>query len=426
MVIDGSVSMRAASRISGIICEFVGGHRFDGLSHTTVQNYLLRVGLDQILHGNATSCPDQVWIMDHMIAAGSLKCLVVLSISADKFSRLGRPLQHRDVDVLALIPTEVSNGAVVNDQLTTLSRRYGAPLAILNDCGSDLKKGVEEFQHDHPQTISLYDIVHVVCRLIWKRLSNNNRFGGYRQDGYRCANKLRQSSLAHLKPPRPKTKARYMNLTPEIRWGQRALRLLDRVRLGNLTARQKERLKLQDVEAQLGWLDEYREDLGVWSQLCEVGQASCAVVRRCGYASNTVAELRATLSPIQSPAVQEVVRELTLIVEQQCAKCEGLKNPLPGSSEVIESLIGKGKRLLGTSQNNNSLTGQILSIAASTVKLSAETLAQSLQRCRLCHVRAWLKANIKSGIHVARRQDLSDPENGTKLAQSEIAATPNI
>lgn len=415
--------MRAASRISGLICEFIGGHRFDGLSHATVQNYLLRVGLDQIDNAN-DACPDRVWIMDHMIAAGSLKCFVVLGISADAFARLDRPLEHRDVDVLTLIPTEVSNGPVVNDQLSELAQRRGVPLAILSDCGSDLKKGVEMFQQTHPKTISLNDIVHLASRLIWKRLGKEDRFGQYRQACCRCANKLRQNSLAHLKPPRPKTKARYMNLDPEIRWGRRALWLLDRVRSGDLTDRQSQRLDRQEVETQLGWLDEYREELEVWTQLCEIGQASCTVVRRCGYSRETVAELKAALGPGTAPAGQELIAEITSMVEQQCVRCQDHSGRLPGSSEVIESLIGKGKRLLGTSQNNNSLTGQILSLAASTVTLGARTLTESLRRCPIFHVRAWLKENIKAGIHAARSEDLTTPECGTKLAQAEIATTP--
>jgi hypothetical protein len=426
IVIEGAVSMRAASRISGLICEFIGGHRFDGLSHATVQNYLLRLGLDQLSDVTDASCSDRVWIMDHMIAAGSLKCLVVLGIRADKFAGLERPLQHVDVDVLALIPTEISNGAVVNEQLKDISGRVGVPLAILNDCGSDLKKGVELFQQDHPETISLYDIVHLVCRLIWKRLGKEDRFSQYRQACCQCANKLRQSPLAHLKPPRPKTKARYMNLDPEIRWGRRALWLLDRVRGGNLTARQQERLNIQDVEAQLGWLEEYREELGIWTQLCEVGQASCTVVRRWGYSDKTVAQLKTALGTSEVSMVQDLIAELTMAVEQQCARCEGQAGPLPGSSEVIESLIGKGKRLLGTSQNNNSLTGQILSIAASTVKLSVTTLAESLRRCRIGHVQAWIKDKIQPGTHVARQEDLSSPKVGMKLAQTPIAATPTF
>lgn len=425
MVIEGAISMRAASRISGLICEFIGGHRFDGLSHATVQNYLLRIGLDQI-DRTTQICSDRVWIMDHMIAAGSLKCLIVLGISAEAFAKLNRPLEHHDVDVLTLIPTEVSTGAVVNEQLRELAGRRGVPLAILTDCGSDLKKGVELFQQTHPATISLYDIVHLACRLIWKRLGKEDRFSQYRQACCQCANKLRQSPLAHLKPPRPKTKARYMNLDPEIRWGRRALWLLDRVRGGDLTDRQKERLDREQVEAQLGWLEEYREELKVWTELCEVGQASCTVVRRCGYSRATVAELKAALGPGKTPAGQGLIAELTSVVEQQCDRCEHHPSPLPGSSEVIESLIGKGKRLLGTSQNNNSLTGQILSIAASTVKISASVLLESLRRCRIGHVQAWLKENLQTGIHVARSEDLSEPGEGIQLAQTEIPTIPTF
>lgn len=425
MVIEGAVSMRAASRISGLICEFFGGHRFDGLSHASVQNYLLRIGLDQ-MENAIEPCPDRIWIMDHMIAAGSLKCLIVLGIGADAFAKLDRPLEHRDVDVLTLIPTEVSNGEIVHDQLNELAGRRGVPSAILTDCGSDLKKGVELFRQAHPETISLYDIVHLASRLIWKRLNNEDRFGDYRQACCECANKLRQSPLAHLKPPRPKTKARYMNVTPEIHWGRRALWLLDRVRSGNLTDRQKERLDRKKVESQLAWLDEYREELDVWAQLCAVGQTSCTVVRRCGYSRTTVAELKTTLGLGGTPAAQELIAELVSVVEEQCDRCERHPTPLPGSSEVIESLIGKGKRLLGTSQNNNSLTGQILSIAASTTRLTARTLSESLQRCRLGHVHTWSKANLKAGIHVARGEDLSAPGRGTKLAQFKILTTPNF
>jgi len=417
--------MRAASRISGLICEFIGGHRFDGLSHTTVQNYLLRVGLDQIENA-ITTCTDCVWIVDHMIAAGSLKCFVVLGISADVFAKLDRPLEHRDVDVLTLIPTEVSNGAVVNDQLNTLAQRRGVPVAILNDCGSDLKKGVELFQQDHPETISLYDVVHLASRLIWKRLGKEDRFSHYRQASCQCANKLRQHSLAHLKPPRPKTKARYMNLDPEIRWGRRALWLLDRVRSGDLTDRQKQRLPQEEVETQLGWLDGYREELGVWTELCEIGRATCAVVRRGGYSSETVAQLRATLGSGTTPAAEELIAEMTSVIEQQCDRCRDHPGRLPGSSEVIESLIGKGKRLLGTSQNNNSLTRQILSIAASTITLNTQKLSESLRRCRISDIHNWFKENIKAGIHAARREDLMDPTTGTKLAQAEIDTTPDF
>lgn len=185
------------------------------------------------------------------------------------------------------------------------------------------------------------------------------------------------------------------------------------------------RLDRHQVETQLGWLEVYRKELDVWTQLCEIGQASCQVVRRCGYSRETVAELKVVLGPSTTPAGQQLIAEIISVVEQQCVSCQDHSGPLPGSSEVIESLIGKGKRLLGTSQNNNSLTGQILSIAASTMTLSAQALTESLGRCRIFHVQAWLKEHLKAGIHTARNEDLTDPGMGTKLAQTATAPTPN-
>lgn len=425
MVFQGAISMRAASRISGLICEAFGGHRLDGPTHSTVQNYVLRVGLDQIENRNDDSS-DRVWITDHMIAAGSLKCLVVLGISIEKAAQLNRPLEHQDVNVLTLIPTEESTGAIVNEQLEQLAQRRGVPVAILSDCGSDLKKGVELFQQAHPETISLHDIVHLASRLIWKRLSKEDRFSEYRQGCCQCANKLRQSPLAHLKPPRPKTKARYMNLGPEIRWGRRALWLLDRVRSGDLSDRQRSRLNLQEVEQQLGWLEQYREDIRAWTSLCEVTQTSCQVVRRFGYSSETVAQLRDALGTSTDPVTQGLIEEITEVVEEQCRRCEGQSTRLPGSSEVIESLIGKGKRLMGTSQNNNSLTGQILSLAASTATITSQTLLESLSRCSISAVRDWVGEKIKQGVHVTRRLDLTEPPPGNQVAQSKVAAIANF
>jgi hypothetical protein len=425
MVIEGAISMRAAARISGLIAEFFGGHRQDGVSHATVQNYLLRVGLDQLQHGVKVSA-NGVWIMDHMIAAGSLKCLIVIEIEIDVFRKLQRPLEHHDANVLALIPTEVSNGSVVQEQLNELAIRRGVPAAILCDRGSDLKKGGEMFQQKHPETLILYDIVHLVSRLIGKKLEKEERFKQYRQASCVCANKLRQNQLAHLKPPTPKTKARYMNLDPEIRWGRRALWLLDRVKAGNLTARQVARLDRKAVQEQLGWLEEYRNELDQWNELSKLGQQCCTVVREHGYSSATPLVLKSRLGEGSSSAGKEMIAELLQSVEQQCTCCKVDNDRWPGSSEVLESLIGKGKRLLGTSQNNNSLTGQILSIAASTINFGVQSLRESLDRCRIKHLRSWIADHIILGTHVSRSEDLREAIDGTKLAQAIIPPTPSF
>ena len=97
----------------------------------------------------------------------------------------------------------------------------GVPLAVLSDRGSDLNKGVRLLQQDPPTVISLYDIVHLTSRKIEKVLNNAPQWDEFRKACCQCANAVRQSTLAHLKPPRPKTKAGYMNIDREVRWGAR-------------------------------------------------------------------------------------------------------------------------------------------------------------------------------------------------------------
>ena len=77
----------------------------------------------------------------------------------------------------------------------------------------------------------------------------------YRQACCACANAVRQSKLGHLKPPKPPAKARYMNIDREVRWGARAVQILDRVRSGILNERQMQRLPLELMKAKFGWLE---------------------------------------------------------------------------------------------------------------------------------------------------------------------------
>ncbi len=279
--------MRAASRVCHLLDEILQRLPFEQPCHTTVQNFVLRIGLYLIEHRDVMR-DDWVWIIDHTIGAGTTKCMVVLGIELSKYQQLGHALEHRDMETLALFPVEQSNGKIVHQQLKTLSDRHGVPASVLSDHGSDLKKGIELLQEEHPEVLALYDIVHLVSCQIEKLLQRDEQWDKYRKACCTCANAVRQTMLAHLKPPRPKTKARYMNIDHEVRWGLRALFVLDRVRAGNLTDRQKQRLPLDKVEEKFGWLDGYRVALGNWTELSSLGQRASGVIRRHGYSAGTI------------------------------------------------------------------------------------------------------------------------------------------
>jgi len=402
LVIDASVSLRAASRVCNIVDQCDGGLGIDAPCYDTIQNHILRIGLFLIQRTDRKR-NDWIWLFDHTINAGSTKCLIVLAISREDYEKLTGPLTHHDLTVIGVIPVETSNGEVVCAQLEKLETQFGTPLATLSDRGSDLKKGVELFQKERPSVRSYYDIVHLVCIMIKRILEPDPLWDKYRKACSQCANFLRQSSLAHLKPPTPKTKARHMNFDREVRWASRALAILDRVRSGDLSDRQRLRLPPELVHKRLGWLDEYRERVAVWMEVIYTGKGISQLVRTSGYRCDTADRVRQLAEHAQCAEAFELIDRVAAAIEPMCEHLAAGEST-PGSTEVLESLIGKGKRLLHHS--GNSLTRHILSLATATVEITEDLVQQALSVCRMKHLRSWCQETLRPGVHVARREDL--------------------
>ena len=420
LVLEGAISLRAASRTCQIIDQCEGDLGLDAPSQTTIQNHILRLGLYQIQRTDQRR-DDRIWLMDHMINAGSTKCLIVLGIALEDYRQLSGPLSHQDLDVLAVLPVETSNGEVVCEQLKRLADQFGSPVATLSDRGSDLKKGVKMFQKDHPEVASFYDIVHLVSRVIKTIFESDPQWDSYRKACCQCANFLRQSALAHLKPPTPKTKARYMNYDREVRWASRAIAIVDRVRSGNLNERQQARLSPELIEQRLGWLEEYRQIALVWLEVIWTGQAINALVRRTGYTNSTPEKIRSLASTAQYHQTHTLIDQVVADVEPLCRSLAAGES-MPGSTEVLESLIGKGKRLLHHS--GNSVTRQILSLATVTTKVTKTLVRQALSTCRMKHLVQWTNDNLKPGVHVARREDLAASQEEQKLRKQKLSTSP--
>lgn len=422
LVIEGAISLRAASRVCNLVDQCDGGLGLDAPSQTTIQNHLLRLGL-YLIERTDQRREDWIWLLDHTINAGSTKCLIVLAISLADFRRLTGAMTHQDLTVIAVMPVEVSNGEIVNGQLEKLATHFGTPLATLSDRGSDLKKGVELFRQNHPGVASYYDVVHLASRVIKGIFESDERWDAYRKACCSCANYMRQSQLAHLKPPKPKTKARYLNYDREVRWAVRALSILDRVRSGLLNDRQRKRLDRKLVEKRLGWLDGYRQRASVWMEVIVTGQTINELVRRSGYTNRTAAEVRRLGEHLQHEQSRFLV---TQVAEEIEPMCRGLGDGelMAGSTEVLESLIGKGKRLLHHS--GNSVTRQILSLAAATTRITTELVQEALSACRMKHLQEWTRENLPTRIHLDRRVDLHATQEEINLRNQMAAASPNF
>ena len=388
--------------------------------------WLLRLGLDA-LERPKEEADDWAWLVDHTVQIGKTKCLLIVGIRLSKWRQLGGQLTHHDLEVIALEPVEHSDGATVCRQLQEAGRKTGTPRMIASDHGSDIKKGIAAFRQQSPHVSSCYDIAHKVALLLKKTLEGDARWAEFtRQCGLAKA-RLQQTHLAHLIPPSPQPKARYMNADRQVDWGRRVLGLLDRQEAGSrdaaacsdtkhdsLADAQAASVSPGDLQEKLGWVRSFAEPLGSWSKLMNIAASSRHYVRRQGYHADTAEQLRGELFQHRGDELGDnLINQVCAFVSEQSVSARPGERLL-GSTEILESLIGTGKRLEGQ-QSKGGFTKMVLSMAAATVVPTIEHLCTALGRTSTKHVSQWIQSYLPRSLQSKRRAALKPIPQGTKI-----------
>ena len=479
----------------------------------TGQNWILRIGLDELNRPKEVAT-DWALIIDHTIQLGKIKCLLIIGIRLSHWRKLGRPLQLQDLVVFAIEPVEQSNGDIVQAQLEEVCQRFGiVPRNIVSDHGSDLKRGIELFRQDHPEVKASYDIAHMLAILIKRYLQKDASWTAYTQQCSRTRQRLQQTDLAYLLPLTPKSKARYMNIEPEVRVGFRMLAYLDRMKSqqlvkqdvqqqeflpaellaleeldldleffdqdgiddehfdsevhgcsltgdyteeGDCTAGKGEslgdaqvleeviqellatetldlpadaldvestskaastadqtlatdRVDLEQLEANLGWLHDFRPKLHEWLCLMSIIRCTLKYIRAHGYHASARAALSALLSEHgRYESSRSLINEIETFVDSQSCQA-AVDEHLLGSSECIESLIGKGKRLEGQ-QSKGGFTKMILGMAAAVVPPTRDRIFAALANVKTKDLISWCAEKLGRSTLSRRREALQPTE----------------
>ena len=70
---------------------------------------------------------------------------MILGIRQTRLPEAELYLKHEDVEPIALIPVEQSNGEIVFQQLEDNIQKTGVPKQIVSDHGPDVKSGIASF-----------------------------------------------------------------------------------------------------------------------------------------------------------------------------------------------------------------------------------------------------------------------------------------
>jgi hypothetical protein len=410
LVLAAPCSQRAAATIVGWISRLWPG------SHQTPtanagRNWLFRVGLYEL------TCPqehadDWVWLVDHTVQLGAHKGLVVIGLRLGPWQANPRPLEHEDVRLLHLEPMEHSNGEAVRRELNHVVARTGVPRQIVSDGGSDLKKGIELFRQAHAATTHTYDITHKVACLLKNELEADPDWERFVSESNLVRRGLALTTAGFLVPPALKTKARYMNLDALVAWGRKVLayrKRLRRRRKSKAAAAEARLIEARLIEARLAPLRRFRGKLTEWAALLAVAQAAEHYVRHHGWHPAAEAELQLRLQPLATCARSRRLKNrlLQFAAEQIAATRPGER--LIGSTEVLESLIGKYKRLQAL-HSAHGMTQMILALGAIVGRRCGETIRHALTQVTTRHVIDWSHNHLGQTLQ-SRRHHALPPEH---------------
>jgi len=387
-VIAGSLAMvlRAGTRLQRVADVLSLHWNWSGLDvlaacHYSVRLWLLRLGLYQLSRPRVHA-DDWMWIIDHTMQLGERKCLIIVGLRQSAWNAQNRILDHEDVDLIDLVPVTESNGKVVYRQLQAAIARTGVPRAIISDDGRDLHGGIERFRQVHPTTAWLYDIKHKTACLLKHALERDASWPEFVEKAHRFKQQVSLTPLAALAPPQQRSKARYMNLDVLVDWAEESLLALDRPK-----ALREAGLKVPPVEEKLGWLRKFAPQVRRWEEMLAVVGAAEHYVRHEGIHAKAAEELAAVLPKSAFPGAQRLRRQLLEFVATEGLQARDGERLL-GSSEVLESIIGKYKHVAGE-RGQHGLTGMVLSLGALVGTVDVATVQSAMTEITTPTVWTW-------------------------------------
>ena len=334
-------------------------------------------------------------IVDATIQMGPQKVLLVLGIRIDKLEKNYIPT-FEDAEPLVMRIVESCPGEVIEEVILEAKGKVGRVRGIVSDAGSEMKKGMRLLSESGQNTIHLFDIVHLISNLLKNDLKNDDDWITFKQDTTHMTQVVKLSDLAHLAPPRLRSKERLMASVSLIKWACKLLAYVDVQYLQN-----------NEIDPKVAWVLKYRKQLSTWRQLHDLGEIALVLVHEQGYHQEISTEWNKSIAMIdfvnlRTKAFSESIKALL--------QKEGLKVPAGesrlGSSVIIESSFGKFKQIEGYHASSG-ITTLVLALAGIFGKTDNIELAAALKSVSRNDLKDWLDENLGQSYLSRRKMDLN-------------------
>jgi len=132
-----------------------------------------------------------------------------------------------DCECIGLTIHEKVNGEIVAADLEAVFMRAGTPQGIVKDCDATLQKGVRLWSERQGEAVHVIDnIGHSMANALRDEFEGTASYQRFTALVTQGANRLRQTDLAFLMPPKLRSKGRFQSIGNIGKWGGRMLDIL--------------------------------------------------------------------------------------------------------------------------------------------------------------------------------------------------------
>lgn len=282
---------------------------------------------------------------------------------------------------------------------------------MVSDCGSDIKKGIADALLVAPNQASwISDVTHFVGNALKRYYAKLSLFQQFQTLCSRIRQRLQQTPFAFLLPPKARAKGRFLSVSRQAQWGLQTLTYLE----------MKEREQAPEATAlaqALRGLKSFKLFLMTFVRNTTCLNQVMKIVKTQGLSTESIQACQETLCelPVRSP----IRKEVSCYLQHYLPVVESIESPVLGSSDVIESLIGKAKQRL-EANGRSELNKSILLIPCLCGELSQDLVAEALSTVRVQDVTTWVAENVGETMQSKRRREFprSQPQKpGVETAE---------
>jgi hypothetical protein len=385
------IGFRAASTSLRIVFDHLGIED-DVPHHDSIRIWMCRAGIGE-MKKSFNDQDDTIWISDHSSQIGTEKVLTILGMRVKDLPPQERALKLTDVRVLTVVPGRKWKKEDVGREYLKTAEQNGVPRDLVCDGATELRDPAKILEKNGKTPNVIGDMKHRAANILEKVVGKDARFVEFQKQVGLTRNRVQQTELGHFAPPTMKQKSRFMNLGRLLLWGTMVCG-----HLSHPNSKGRKGITVARMNEKLGWVGAYSEDLASWNRCQELINVTLKFVNTEGIYPGASKRLRAQLDdtasrwPMRCKASDTVMKGLIehAVASESCLP-KGERGW--GSTEVLESLYGRYKRLEGQ-HSQGGFTGLIAALPALTVDWTAARVRENLTSVSVQDMKNWVKENL--------------------------------